>query len=61
MACASCLRGGLFLPAYAMWARTAGGPEADGDARHAAWVRGVESALGDAVIGLYMNEVWLMV
>jgi hypothetical protein len=45
------------VSAYAMWPRTEAGPEGDGDALHVEWVRRVEAAVGDAVVGLYVNEV----
>ncbi|GFH18044.1 FAD-binding PCMH-type domain-containing protein [Haematococcus lacustris] len=52
-------RGGFFLSAYAMWPRTPDGPEADGDSRHAQWVAAVRQAVGQACLGLYVNEVML--
>lgn len=40
-----------------MWPRTSAGPEEDGDLRHVEWVRRVQAAVGDAAMGLYINEV----
>jgi hypothetical protein len=40
-----------------MWPRTEAGPQGDGDALHKEWVKKVEAAVGDAAVGLYVNEV----
>lgn len=40
-----------------MWTRTEAGHEGDEDSLHVEWVRRVEAAVGDAAVGLYVNEV----
>lgn len=55
--CLTVRRGGLYIGSYAMWTRTAAGPESDGDREHVDWVGRVKNAVGPAALGLYVNEV----
>lgn len=50
-------RGSFYVAAYAMWPRTEGGPEEDGDTAHAAWVRAMSVDAKPWVQGCYLNEV----
>ena len=44
--CAVGFRGGFIVGVYALWSRTPGGAEADGDARHIAWADDVLDMVG---------------
>ncbi|GAX77031.1 hypothetical protein CEUSTIGMA_g4478.t1 [Chlamydomonas eustigma] len=52
-------RGCVYVCPYALWSRTAGGAEVDGDEHHIAWVRNTSSAMKPWVTGCYLNEIML--